>query len=419
MRLANLALIEAASVSELLPSVSDTRYTEDEIRMTQRPLSSCEELYLSETGDARGFLSLVSFDMGEEAEVAATTIMSRPGAVYGTADSLYVAVRHALYGEEGTWFEGLEDDVVAATAVHKFALHPGGQASEYAASGVVKGRILNQFAMDEHNDVLRIATTNEQATEPYLYSTITTLEEQGAQLVELGRIDHLAPTEDIRSVRFRGDEGFVVTFKRTDPLFVLDLADPSAPTVEGELKIPGFSTYMHPMDDDHLLTMGYDADDQGWHQGIQLQVIEVSDLANPGLLHKEVIGTRGSTSEAATNHLAFTYFKARDLLAVPMTICEAGEGGQYGDLMTFGGLLVYRVTVDKGFTLLGGVPHEEPETEETWSGKCNSWWTQSASTVQRSVFMEDWVFSIAHDRINVAHLDDLAHPAASVSLIGG
>src|SRR5690606_19415329 len=98
----------------------------------------------------------------------------------------------------------------------------------------------------------------------------------------------------------------------------------------------------------HLLTMGYDAAELGnfaLFQGIQLQVIDVSDLANPGLLHKEVIGTRGSTSEAATNHLAFTYFKARDLLAVPMTICEEVEGGQYAGevVMTFSGLLVYRV----------------------------------------------------------------------------
>ena len=419
LRLANLTLIEEASVTDLLPSVRDTLYAEDGIHTTEGPLSACE-IYVSQTDDAHGFLSLVSFAIAEEAPVAATTILSRPGAVYGSTDSLYVAVRHAR-DAQGTWFPELEDDVSDATSLHKFALHSGGVASEYAASGVVKGRILNQFAMDEHNGVLRIATTNGHLPSPDVHSTVSMLSEQGAALVELGRIDHLAPTEDIRSARFRGDVGFVVTFKKTDPLFVLDLADPSAPTVEGELKIPGYSTYMHLMDDDNLLTMGYDADDQGsfaWYQGIQLQVIGVSDLANPALLHKEVIGTRGSTSEAATNHLAFTYFKARDLLAVPMTVCEGGDGDQYGDLMTFSGLLVYRVTADGGFTLLGGVPHEEPETPGTWSDKCSSWWTDSASKVQRSVFMEDWVFSIARDQVNVAHIDDLAHPAVSIPLTG-
>ena len=85
--------------------------------------------------------------------------------------------------------------------------------------------------------------------------------------------------------------------------------------------------------------------------------------------------------------------------------------------MTFSGLLVYRVTVDDGFKLLGGIPHEEPETAETYDGRCNNWWTESGSTVRRSVFLEDWVFSIARDRINVAHLDDLEDVVASIPLI--
>ncbi|MCA9697547.1 MAG: beta-propeller domain-containing protein, partial [Myxococcales bacterium] len=205
------------------------------------------------------------------------------------------------------------------------------------------------------------------------------------------------------------------------PLFVIDLADPNAPAVLGELKIPGFSTYMHPMDDDYLLTMGYDAQDMGnfaYFQGLQLQVIDASDLADPLLKFKEVIGTRGSTSEAATNHLAFNYYKTRDQLAVPMTICEESQGGgDYGDVMTFTGLLVYRVTTDQGFTLLGGIPHDEPDPLNTPSGKCFNWWTKSSSRVKRSVFMEDWVFSIAPDRVNVAHIDSLGDLAASIPLI--
>ncbi|MFO7563257.1 MAG: beta-propeller domain-containing protein [Enhygromyxa sp.] len=432
LRRANLELIEETPVSELLPWVRDTQYGEGkgfaQVHTSEGPLSSCDEIYISQTGDARGFLSLVSFAIGEiapvgqMAPVAATTMMSRPGAVYGSKDAFYVAVRHQR-DPQGIWFGGLEEGVNDATSVHKFALFHGSARSEYAASGVVKGRVLNQFAMDEHKGAFRIATTVGRLPSPDVYSTISILQELGTRMMEVGRIDHLAPTEDIRSARFRGEVGFVVTFKKTDPLFVLDLADPYAPSVEGELKIPGYSTYMHVMDEDHLLTMGYDAEEHGdfaYFQGLQLQIIDVADLANPELIHKEVIGTRGSTSEAATNHLGFTYFKARDLLAIPMTICEGeGGGGQYGDLMTFSGLLVYRVTADGGFTLLGGVPHEEPETEETRTGKCVNWWTRSNSKVKRSVFMEDWVFSIAPDLVNVAHIDDLEHPAVSIPLVGG
>ncbi|MFO7566525.1 MAG: beta-propeller domain-containing protein [Enhygromyxa sp.] len=419
LRLFNLALIEATPVEELLPSITDTHYDESELQVevSQGPLSACDEVYLSQTDDARGFLSLASLTIGERAPMTGSTIMSRPGAVYGSKDALYVAVRHRR-SSQGAWFPGLEVHVNDATSVHKFALRPDQAGSSYAGSGVVKGRILNQFAMDEREGVLRIATTVGWLPSPNVYSTITTLEEQGSQLVEIGRVDHLAPTEDIRSVRFRDEIGFVVTFKKTDPLFVINLADPRNPKVEGELKIPGYSTYMHVMNEDHLLTMGYDAEDLGnfaYFQGLQLQVIDVADLADPTLLHKEVIGTRGSTSDAATNHLAFTYFKARDLLAVPMTICGGGAD-HHSDVMTFSGLLVYRVTADEGFTLLGGVPHEEPE--QMWTGKCSNWWTKSDSKVKRSVFMEDWVFSIAPDLVNVAHLDDLEHPVVSITLTG-
>jgi hypothetical protein len=241
-------------------------------------------------------------------------------------------------------------------------------------------------------------------------------------------IDNIAPTEDIRSVRFNGDTGFIVTFKKTDPLFVLDLSRPDDPVITAALKIPGYSTYMHLMDETHLLTMGYDADDQGsfaWFQGVQLQVFDVGDLRNPMLTHKEVIGTRGSSSEAAVNHLAFNYFASRDLLAIPMTICEEsdlsrGSGGTFGDLMTFSGLLVYRVTAEEGFTALGGVPHREPESEATYFGGCNGWWTDAESVVKRSIFMsdagDDFVFSVASDLINVSSLDDLENPLASIDL---
>jgi hypothetical protein len=187
---------------------------------------------------------------------------------------------------------------------------------------------------------------------------------------------------------------------------------------------PRNSTYIHLMDKTHLLSIGYDEADQGsfaWYQGIQLQILDVSDLANPQLTYKEVIGTRGSTSEAATDHLAFNYFPERDLLAIPMTICEGGSGGSSGYLMSFSGLLVYKVTVEDGFQKLGGVPHKEPETATNNWGACGNWWTDSNTIVQRSIFMssetEDFVYSIAYDRIDVSDLKNLENPVATVALV--
>jgi hypothetical protein len=170
-----------------------------------------------------------------------------------------------------------------------------------------------------------------------------------------------------------------------------------------------------------LLTIGYDADDQGdfaWFTGIQLQIMDVSDLAHPKLVHKEVIGTRGSMSDAATDHLAFNYYASRNLLALPMVICEGEDEEDLWDaLMTFSGLLVYRVTAKDGFTRLGGIPHAEAETEDDNWGECGHWWTDPNTKVKRSVFMEDFVYSIAPDLINVSAIDDLAHPVSTVDLI--
>jgi uncharacterized secreted protein with C-terminal beta-propeller domain len=213
-----------------------------------------------------------------------------------------------------------------------------------------------------------------------------------------------------------GDRGFVVTFKKTDPLFVLDLSDPEDPVVAGELHIPGFSTYMHMMDDGHILSIGYDAQDEGdfaWFQGVLLQVFDIGDMTDPTLVDRYVIGTRGSSSEATANHLAFNYFRPRDALAIPMAICEGGADGMHGDVMTFNGLMVFDVTVADGISEHGRVSHGIPGDP---SSVCGIWWTDPASWVQRSIFMEDYVYSVAPDRIIVAHLDDLSTPVSSVDL---
>jgi hypothetical protein len=300
------------------------------------------------------------------------------------------------------------------TAVHRFAIDAAG--ASYRGSGLVKGRVLNQFAMDEHQGNLRIATTTGQLPADEVHSTLTVLSPSDGGLRTVGVIDGLAPREDIRSVRFDGERGFIVTFEKTDPLFVLDLRDPRRPRVLGELKVPGFSTYMHPMDAGHLLTIGYDAADQGgfaFFSGVLLQIFDVSEPRWPRLDHREVIGTRGTSSEALTDHLAFTYFAPRQLLALPMSVCEGGDPNQglYGATMTFSGLMVYDVTAAAGFKLRGKISHAAAATDACWS-----WWTEATSTVKRSIVMDDHVFSVTGAEIKVASLDDLSAVLATVPI---
>lgn len=360
-------------------------------------------------GDA--FLSVLSIGM-TSADVKAQTVMSKPGFVYASASALYVSVPHST-AEGNGWYGGWEGSQTASE-VYKFSIGASPSATKFEASGIVKGSVLNQFAMDEWAGNLRIATTSGRVPDPTVHSTVTVLGQSGGALSTVGVVDDIAPTEDIRSVRFDGDRGFLVTFKKTDPLFAIDLANPAAPRVAGELKIPGFSTYMHFMDKTHLLAIGLEADDQGsfaYFNGIQLQIFDVNDLANPTLLHKEVIGTRGTTSEALTNHLGFNYFAPKNLLALPMTLCEGGGQGRTGDDLTFNGLLVYDVTVAGGFTKKGGIAHAVNQ-----GVSCNNWWTGANSTVKRSVILDDFVYSVADDVINVANVSSLGTLTKSIPL---
>jgi uncharacterized secreted protein with C-terminal beta-propeller domain len=242
-------------------------------------------------------------------------------------------------------------------------------------------------------------------------------EAEGGNLVRVGAVERIAPGEDIRAVRFDGDRGYVVTFKKTDPLFVLDLFQPGRPSILGELKIPGFSTYIHRIDPEHLLSIGFDANDHGsfaYFDGVILQLFDVKDATDPKLVHKEKIGTRGSSSEAATNHLAFNYFANEGLLAIPMTICEGGGDGRNGDRLAFSGLLVYDVDIERGFTRLGGVDHGT--AAEAAHVSCSTWWSNASSAVKRSVFLDDLVYSIADDRAKVQRLNQLGVDVADLSL---
>lgn len=401
---------EIVEESNLFPSVDDTIYLNQDQETSTLAAIECDDLYISDD-NGESYLSLVSFNLSNFYDVSMTTILGEAGAVYASNESLYIASRQHRDSLNFWFFE--DNSLNDATTIHKFKLKDEDNDSEYRGSGVVKGKVLNQFSMDEYEENLRIATTVGWMT----YNTVSVLKEEKGDLVQIGMIDNIAPGEDIRSARFNEEMGFIVTFKKTDPLFVIDFSDPENPIIKGELKIPGFSTYIHMMDDNHLLTIGYDADDMGsfaWFQGIMLQIFNVTDPNNPELIHKEVIGTRGSTSDAATNHLAFNYFASMDQLAIPIVVCEGGSGGSSRGELAFNGLKVYETTIEDGFNYLGGVSHEISGDKRY--GYCNNWWTDSNSDVKRSIFMDDYVFSVAMDRINIANVNDFSNLVGSVEL---
>ena len=414
IRMDNIGLINNTPITDWMPSVEDTILTGGSAGTSKKLLAGCKGFYQSSIADGGQFTTILGLLINGQSTPSATTIVSRPGAVYASAKALYISVpRQQQSGY--SWYRSVGSAKEAST-VHKFKLSVKRAQVSYAASGVVKGRVLNQFSMDEHNDYLRIATTLGRVPSPDVHSTLSVLRHTGTALQTAGVVDKLAPKEDIRSVRFAGDRGYVVTFKKTDPLFVFDLSDPNHPRTMAELKIPGFSTYMHMMDKTHLMTIGYDANDQGsfaWFTGVRFQIFDVSNIKKPTLTHKMVIGTRGSSSTALSNHLAFNYFAPKNLLAVPMTVCEgtSGSGGSYGKNMTFSGLMVFDVTATGGFKLRGEVSHP--------AGKgitCSNWWTNAKSQVERSIIMDDYVFSASRATIKVNHLDNLSTDIKSLPI---
>jgi hypothetical protein len=398
LRERNREIIEATDITAILPVVNDSAHETD--------TSACTSMYASQVTDGAAFLSVASLDLTQNSPVALSTIVSRAGAVYASSDSLYLAVPHQSDVDE---FDG-----ATTSCIHKFAIGDSPGATSYIGSGTVVGRPLNQFAMDEQDGFLRIATTDGHVPDPNVESRLTVLAEDGDSLVTVGLVDNIAPTEDIRSVRFDGDRAFIVTFKKTDPLFSFDLSDPTKPKQLGELKIPGFSTYMHMLDANHLLSIGYDADDHGdfaYFDGVLLQVFDVTDPTTPTLAHRHVIGTRGSSSEALTNHLAFTWYREESLLAVPMTLCEGGDDGEYGEVLSFSGLMLFDVSTSTGIAEHGRVKHPVP-TDIT----CNNWWTDTDSAVKRSLFLERWVYSISDAHLKVQSIDALGTDLVSLPL---
>ena len=240
--------------------------------------------------------------------------------VYSSRTHLYVASSKINYDRYSDWDWSRDN---TKTNVYRFSLDDGD--IEFKAKGEVPGRILNQFSMDAYKDHFRIATTigNSWSSSNPSTNNVYVLNQD---MDTVGTLEDLAPGERIYSTRFMGDRLYMVTFKQVDPLFVIDLKTPTNPKVLGKLKIPGYSDYLHPYDENHIIGIGKDtiadekSDNFGLFQGMKLALFDVSDVANPIQKFTENIGDRGTDSELLRNHKALLFDKDKDLLAFPIRI---------------------------------------------------------------------------------------------------
>lgn len=297
------------------------------------------------------------------------------------------------------------------TVIHKIGI--SGADIKYKTFGEVTGQVLNQFSMDESNDgYFRIATTKnrtwsrfmEDKEEQKSYSNLYILDEN---LKLVGSLENLAPDERIYSVRFMQNRAYLVTFKQMDPLFVIDLKDPKNPKVLGELKIPGYSDYLHPYDDNTLIGLGKDTGETEWGgirtKGLKLSLFDVSDVTNPKEIDTYVMGDSGSDSIALVDHKAFLFSRDKNLLSIPVSIREDIGNNRWGSL-TFSGVAVFNVS-KKGFELKGKIDHSEggkSSVSDYWHG-----YNYYDNTVKRSLYIDDSLYTFSNNFIKINKLSDL------------
>ena len=306
----NRRVVEELEADDVLPRTF--RVEADGTRRPAGPALACERIGTPESYSGLAMTWVASIDLDEPSDgaTASAGVVADSEHVYASPGSLYVAT--VRYAQPGGQTAPIKPEPVR-TSIHRFALT--GEGATYRASGSVAGRIISSYSMSEHEELLRVATTTDDAGfGAESMSGIRVLETRGDELALLGEVDGLGRGEQIQGVRFAGDLAFVVTFRQIDPLYTVDLTDPANPRVRGELKIPGFSTWLLPVDGGRLLAFGRSGTDEGAITGVQWSLFSVADLDDPRLL--ATLGA-GENSEAVWDPHAIAFEPGTGMLLAP------------------------------------------------------------------------------------------------------
>ena len=320
----------------------------------------------------------------------------------GASSNLYVSLDN-IYLTFPVWGGDVGD--FQRTSIHR--IHIEGNNMTYVASGEVPGMALNQFSMDEYDGYFRVATTTREGT-PRNHIYILNM-----SLNVTGSLEDLAHGETIYSARFMGERGYLVTFKKIDPLFVIDLKDPYNPEELGELKVTGYSDYLHPYDENHLIGIGKETTDEGefaWYQGVKISLFDVTDVSKPREISKLEIGDRGTESPVLRDHKAFLFDKSRNLLVMPILekkvdltkYSEKELARAYGDPV-YQGAYVFDISIDNGLQVKGRITHiESPSDMEQ-----DYYYFYSSFSVTRSLYIGDVLYTISDAKIKMNNLENL------------
>ena len=434
----NEGVISELTLDDFVPHIYEMR--DGEIFTHPLTYEKCTEFSASADSAGRGFTTIMTIRMlDDEASLEVDHITSSWAHVYSSKDTLVLAEP-----ANDMWWFWRNSDWEDATNIHSFDISDSNHTT-YVASGRVEGTVNDQFSISEHNGDIRVASTSDNWgmwwrlaefddngdpvwSGPTNQITILTDDGEG-YLDQIGYIGGIAEGETIWSARFVGDRGYLVTFMNIDPLWVLDLSDPYEPVILGELHVPGVSTYIHPIDEDNLLTIGIAGGQDGlgldWST-TQVSLFDVSNTSSPTLadtipltpaytdencMDIMTCGWSWSYSEATYEHKAFNYWAPESLLAVPLSthryvydqIEVEGRVYSYSGYQYVSMLKMIEVDTENGtLSNHGDVEHSGFYNEEGLS----SWWSGSTS-IRRSIFMGDYVYSFSGGGATVHRTADL------------
>lgn len=379
------------NVEDLDENAYKPAYTDTAVS-TREKLVDFDRVYYFDNIETLNYLNLGGFNVNNEKEADVEVLMGAGDTIFCSTENLYVAKARNVYDADTRMSFGKD------TKILKFSLNNGD--IEFKAEADIEGGINNQFSMDEQNGYFRIATTVGK-TYNMDSSTSNSLYILDEKLNEVGRLDGIAKGEKIYSVRYAGDRAYVVTFKEIDPLFVIDLSNVRNPKILGELKIPGYSTYLHPYDETHVIGFGYDTKSNSSNtgvvnDGIKMSMFDITDFNNPKEMFTVKIGDRRTSSALTHNHKALLFDKEKNLIAFPISTYESGKTEYKAQ--------VYDIDLAKGFTLRGEIKHEKEQDETSSKGY---YYTNYNLNIERIIYSQDVFYTLSKAIVKASDMNSL------------
>lgn len=361
-----------------------TAYYTDVLTNTKYEFTYDEIKYFPNYIDSR-YMYTIGIDLSTDTHPDVDVYLGGSDTIYVSKDSMYAAIADYSYDYTAEQAEAFNPVYTSSTVVYKFKLYDGD--IDVEAQGRVPGNIINQFSMDEYEGYFRIATTTGEMWQNTSENNVYVL---NSHMQIAGRLEGLAQGERIYSTRFAGDRIYMVTFRQVDPLYVIDTSDPVKPDVVGELKIPGYSTYLHMVDENHILGFGYDTEVNQWggtiNGGLKLTLFDVTKPNAPKEVYTDVIGSTGTYSELLHNHKALMFSLQKGLMAFPVNVM----GDNYKT--EFNGAYVYNVKND-GLSFNNKISHMDEDFSYGYE-------------IKRIIYINDYLYTFSDNNIQVHSIRD-------------